>query len=120
VAQARGEGGQARALFAESLSVQKEQGNKQGIAECLAGLAAVARSPERAVRLFAATEALLDAVGVPLSPADRADWDRDLAAARAQLDGVTFASTWAEGRAMAAGATAEAWDRIAAAALTQE
>jgi len=120
VAQARGEGDLARALFAESLSVQKEQGNKQGIAECLAGLAAVARPPERAARLFAATEALLDVVGVPLSPADRADWERDVAAVRAQLDPAAFASAWLEGRAMAAGATAEAWDRVAAAALSQE
>jgi tetratricopeptide (TPR) repeat protein len=117
VAQARGETARARALFAEGLAVQQEQGNKQGIAECLAGLASVAQPPERAAELFGATKALLDAVGVPLSPADQADWERNVAALREWLGESGFAAAWAEGRTLAAGATAEAWDRISATAL---
>lgn len=83
--------------------MQREAGNKQGIAECLvglAGLAAVAGQPERAARLFAAAEALLDAIGAPLSPADRAESQRDLAAARAQLDSAAFAAAWDAGQVM--------------------
>ena len=117
VAQARGETARARTLFAESLASQREQGNKQGIAECLAGLASVAYPPERAAELFGATEALLDAVGAPLSPADRTDWERNVTALRERLGEAGFATAWAEGRALAAGATAEAWDQISAAAL---
>ncbi len=75
----------------------------EGIAECLFGLAGVsgeAGQPERAARLFAAAEALLDSIGAPLAPADRAAVDRDLAALRARLDPAAFVAAWAEGRAM--------------------
>ncbi|MEK7785118.1 MAG: hypothetical protein AAB658_06790, partial [Chloroflexota bacterium] len=61
-----------------------------------------------AARLFGAAEALLDAIGAPLAPADRAEWERDAAMARVQLDpsassgqAVMFNAAWAEGRVMA-------------------
>jgi hypothetical protein len=116
VALARGDSGRARALFAESLAVQREQGNKQGIVECLAGLAASARPPKRAAQLFGATEILMEAAGVPLSPADRSDWERDAAALREQLGEPAFAAAWAEGRALAADGASAAWERISEAA----
>jgi predicted ATPase len=118
VALARGDTGRARALFAESLAVQREQGNKQGIVECLAGLAAVAQPPECAAQLFGAAEALMEEAGVPLSPADRADWERHVAALRERLGELAFAAAWAEGRVMAARAEPEAWERISEAALS--
>jgi predicted ATPase/Tfp pilus assembly protein PilF len=99
----RGDYRRAQALFAESLTLQHEQGNKQGIVEALAGfagLAAAVKQPERAARLFGAAEALLDAIGAPLAPADRAEWERDAATARAQLDKAAFEAAWAEGRTM--------------------
>ncbi|MEK7324349.1 MAG: hypothetical protein AAB217_03720 [Chloroflexota bacterium] len=43
-----------------------------------------------AARLFGAAEALLDAIGAPLAPADRAEWERDAAIVRAQLDEAAF------------------------------
>jgi catechol 2,3-dioxygenase-like lactoylglutathione lyase family enzyme len=116
VALARDDAERARALFVESLSFQREQGNRQGIAECLAGLAAVAQPPDRAAQLFGATEALLEAAGIPLSPADRADWERHSTVLRERLGEPAFAAAWAEGRALAAGAESEAWDRISNAA----
>ncbi len=117
VARRRGDCEQARALFAESLALQQEHGNKQGMAESLAGLASVADQPECAVRLFAAVEALLEAVGAPLSPADRADLERNLAAMRVQLDEGAFAAAWAEGQALAADASPDAWEQTIACAL---
>jgi hypothetical protein len=51
----------ARARLTESLALQQELGNRQGIGECLAGLAATAATsghPERAARIFAASVAL--------------------------------------------------------------
>ena len=50
VARCRGDYEQARTLFAESLALQREHGNKQGMAESLAGLASVAAQPECASR----------------------------------------------------------------------
>jgi tetratricopeptide (TPR) repeat protein len=117
VARRRGDCGQARTLFAESLAMQQEHGNKQGMAESLAGLASVAAQPKCAVRLFAAVEALLDFVGAPLSPADRADLERNLADVRAQLDQGAFAAAWTEGQALAADASSVAWEQTIACAL---
>ena len=80
-------------FLTESLNIQRESGNKQGIAECLAGfagLAAVSGQPERSLRLFAAAQALLDATGAPLAPADRVEWERDQAVARQQVDEATY------------------------------
>jgi predicted ATPase/DNA-binding SARP family transcriptional activator len=103
VAHGQGDERRARALFGESLALFRELGDRRGIAEALAGLAGVATAtgqPERAARLFGAAEALLAAIGVQLWPSNRADYDRDLAAARGRLDEASFMAAWAQGRAM--------------------
>ena len=51
-------------------------------------------------RVFGATEALREAICAPMPPVERPDYDRAVAAARAQLGEVAFSSGWAEGRAM--------------------
>jgi hypothetical protein len=56
--------------------------------------------PERTARLLGAAEALRAAIGLPLPPAERPDYERTVAAARAQLDEAAFATAWAQGRAM--------------------
>jgi hypothetical protein len=62
--------------------------------------------------LFGAAEALREAVDEPLPPAYRAGYERDLAAARLELDEEAFAAAWAAGRAMTIEeAIAEALDR---------
>jgi non-specific serine/threonine protein kinase len=99
----QGEYGEAKALLAESLSLRRELGDQVGMVQCLAGLAGIANSvgqPERAARLFGAAEALRAASGARLSPADRVDYDHNLAAARGQLGESAFAAAWDEGRAM--------------------
>ncbi len=118
LAQHQGEYRQAAALFEESLTLFLELGNKVGVAECLEGLASVAAAEwqpeggtsarhaakdgraERAARLLGAAEALREVASTPLPPYRRADYGRDIAAARAQLDEAAFAAAWAEGRAM--------------------
>ncbi|MFQ5874043.1 MAG: tetratricopeptide repeat protein, partial [Dehalococcoidia bacterium] len=103
VARHQGDLGQAVELFEESLTLYRELGDKRGSTECLEGLAGLtcARGqPERAARLFGAAEALCEAIGAPLSPADRADYDRDVSTVHAGLDEEAFAAAWAEGRAM--------------------
>ena len=73
------------------------------IAPTVEGLAVVvAQQGETtwAARLLAAASALRDSLGVPLPPVCRADYERSLAAARAQLGEQAFAAAWAEGQSM--------------------
>ena len=95
--------GRAAQLFAESLRTFRELGDKRGIAASLASVAGVAGArgqAERAARLLGAAEALLDAISGRLPPTDRAEFERNTAVARAQLDEAEYAAAWAEGRAM--------------------
>jgi tetratricopeptide (TPR) repeat protein len=95
--------GRARAVLREALVAQQRQGYKGMIAgslERFAGLAARQGQPEQAARLFGAAEALRAALGAPLPPAERAAYEHDVAATRAQLDAAAFAAAWADGRAL--------------------
>ncbi|MFN8472635.1 MAG: tetratricopeptide repeat protein [Anaerolineae bacterium] len=101
VALHNGEYERARGLLTESLSVQVAEGNRQGIAECLAGLGSLAAAegkPRRAAHLLAAARALLDAIGAPLSPPDQLAFDHDVASVREQLEPSDFARCWEEGQ----------------------
>jgi predicted ATPase/transcriptional regulator with XRE-family HTH domain len=100
---AQGDLAQAAALLAESLMLSREVGNLRDCTYCLEGLAAIAgaqQHPERAARLFGAAETLRKAVGMPISPVNRAAYDRDVVTARAQLDDAAFAAAWAAGRVL--------------------
>ena len=111
VARAQGHYERMAALFEESFVLFRELGQKAGIADCLAGLAAVAGvqgQQELAVQLFAASQALFNALGVRLDPADRAEYDRNLASVRTRLDEATFHVAWALGQQMT-------WEQILAA-----
>jgi tetratricopeptide (TPR) repeat protein len=93
----------ALALMQESLGLHKELGHKQGMALGLAGVAGVIEAQgrlEHATRLFGAATSLLDVLGARFDAADQADYDRDLAAERVQLDEETFAALWTEGYVM--------------------
>jgi hypothetical protein len=93
----------AAELFAESLSLFRDAGDRRGLAECLAGLAgvaAVAVQPVRAAQLFGASEALLEAIGARLSASNLDDYERNLTHARKSLDAPAFAAAWSAGRAM--------------------
>jgi hypothetical protein len=103
VARDQGIYGAARARFEESLAICREVGDKRGTAQNLEGLAALAVTQgqfERAARLFRAAEALREAIGTPLPPADRVEHDRSVAAIRTALGEEAFAAAGAEGRAM--------------------
>jgi tetratricopeptide (TPR) repeat protein len=103
VAQHQGDYVRARALHVEALKLHRELGAQRGIAlglEKLAGVAGAQWQPARAARLLGAAEALRQAVGSPVEGTDRPDYERFVAVARAGLDEKSFASAWAEGRAM--------------------
>jgi predicted ATPase/class 3 adenylate cyclase len=98
-----GEYTRASSLIIESLKMHREVGNKQSIPECLAALAGVVAAAgdlDRAARLFGAVDALLARIKVPLAPADRAQYDADLAAARLMADDGAWEAGWAQGQAM--------------------
>jgi hypothetical protein len=65
----QGEHAQAQALFAKGLAQARRLGDQRGISQCLEGVAAVAVVHGRAtdaIQLFAAADALREAIGAPL------------------------------------------------------
>ncbi|HUS13449.1 MAG TPA: LuxR C-terminal-related transcriptional regulator [Chloroflexia bacterium] len=91
----------ARDLFAESLRRQAAAGNLAGVAEGLAGLAALAtaqRQPDRAGRLFGAAETIRATHPAPLWPAERFELDRYTRVLRAQLPAARRTQLWHEGQ----------------------
>jgi non-specific serine/threonine protein kinase len=68
--------------------------------EGLAGVAATQEKPERAAQLLGAAERLHDAMGAPVLPLFRPQYERTLSTTRAQLSEAQFAAARAEGRAM--------------------
>jgi DNA-binding CsgD family transcriptional regulator len=93
----------ARAFFTDSLLQQLERDNRAGVAEGLAGLAALAgvqAAPERAAQLFGAAAAIREAVQAPVWPAERFELENHESAVRAQLDGPTFANLQTAGRTL--------------------
>jgi predicted ATPase/DNA-binding XRE family transcriptional regulator len=93
--------GRARALFAQSLTAFRDLAEPGGTAEGLSGLAAVeARTgrPERAALLAGAAERLRETFAGREMPLDRRTVGRHLVAARASVDGQTWARAWADGR----------------------
>lgn len=90
-------------LFVEALDHFRPSGDWRGLAECvwaLAAVAAAAGEDERAVRLLAAAEGLLEPWRLSPSALHVREYERDIQAARAHLDGCSFARAWAERRSM--------------------
>jgi non-specific serine/threonine protein kinase len=105
VANHQGDYRQAATLLEHSLDLFQKHGGRRGMVDCIAALAGVAGGEgqlERAARLFGAAEALREAIhiGPAANYPDRLEYDRYVAAVRAQLDEAAFAAAWAEGRAM--------------------
>jgi predicted ATPase len=105
VESARGDHTFARTLYEQSLAMAQEIGDKELIASGLEGLASVMAVQGElvwATRLWGTAAALREAIGAPLPPIERADYEQEVTAARDHLGTETFASIWAQGRAMTA------------------
>jgi DNA-binding CsgD family transcriptional regulator len=100
----QGEVEEARALYQESLDlVARTTGCQEFIPTSLEGLANVAMAqdePVWAARLWGAAEALREAIGTPLPPVDRADYEAAIIAARTSLGEKAFTTAWAQGSTM--------------------
>src|SRR5437764_1131383 len=97
----------AGSLFSQALASLRDFDDKSLMLACLGGLATIAASlgseqgqARRAARLFGAEESLREALGTPLPPSDQDEYNRYVARVRSELDNSTFATAWAEGRAM--------------------
>lgn len=87
----------------ESLDLQTEIGNRQGMVECLvafAGLALQSAPAEHAVELLFAAEALLADLDAPLAPVDALDFEQDRARGKAILNERARAEAERRGRAL--------------------
>ena len=105
LAQQQGDQARAAVLLRESLARCREIDYQWVSIWCLAGLGRVAVAQgqaEHATRLLGATAALFEIYDPAMDPVDRADYERSIGAARAQLDAATFDAAWESGRAMTA------------------
>ncbi len=66
----------------------------------MAGVAIAQQAPERAARVLGAAEVLREAIAVPLTPAERVDYERVVVLTQTALGRDVFAAAWATGRAM--------------------
>jgi tetratricopeptide (TPR) repeat protein len=114
VAAEEGDLDEAERHLRESLGLERAMGPSRETAEALERLAAVAVAqdrPERAVRMGVAAVALRGSMGTPLSPYDRAVFERTLDAMRASLGAGVFDAIWTT-------AQAAPWEQLADEALT--
>jgi len=109
VRHAQGAAAGAAELYREGLAMYQAMGNRLGVAEGLEGLAVLGGEVEvawtparatRAARLLAAAAALRDALGAPRPLAERAGYERVVAAVRAALGDARFDEAWAAGRVL--------------------
>jgi predicted ATPase/predicted Ser/Thr protein kinase len=98
LARDRGDHDEACAVGGEALRVFDRLGYRRGVARLLEGFACSAAATgdgERALKLAGAAAALRHMVGAPLSPGDRAAFERAVGSARAADSGTP--SAWLEG-----------------------
>ncbi len=103
VARMEDDSASARAYLEEALLLFRRLGERPGVAESLDELAAIAahdRELGRAARLYSASAALRDVIGIPLPPAEADGRERVLEAVRSGLGEREFDQAWIDGRAM--------------------
>jgi DNA-binding CsgD family transcriptional regulator len=91
-------------LYEESLAILREVGSFSfgpTVAAYLEGWGAMVAArgePAEAARIWGTAEALREAIGAPMPPIDRNNYEQMVALARAQLEEQTFSALWIQGR----------------------
>jgi predicted ATPase len=101
---------EAAGFLEEGLGLIREVGDWEWVAYSLDSFAVLAGAKgqgERAARMWGSAEALRKTIGATLHGTDRPDYDRSVAAARAQLGEAEWEAAFAEGMAMSAEEAAE-------------
>lgn len=96
-----GDPDKAEACIRESMALNWRLGDKQGVAACLAALAAVARARQHesaAVTLLGAADATLKSIRSQLLFIDQYAYDHDVGFLRAHLAPAAFDAAWKEGQ----------------------
>ena len=99
----RGDPSAPLALLREALDILRDEGDKDGLAYVLDGLAAVAGtqgSAARALRLWGAASALRQSINAILAPPEQAIVDRRIAAQREAIGDAEAERLLADGRSM--------------------
>ena len=99
----QGSSEQAKALFAQSLGLRRELGDKltaPNTLEALASAAAAQGEAERNARLYGVVEKCNEVMGAPQDAGEDALTRACLGDARSQLDEAAWQEAWAEGRGM--------------------
>jgi hypothetical protein len=92
---------EARRRCQESLSILSALGSQMFVPACLevmGMLAAVQNRALEAAELWGTAEALREDMGTPMSPVERVDYSKAVAAARSEIGEEAFARAWAKGR----------------------
>ncbi len=103
VARRQGDEQRARALYQEALALRQQLRDKRGVAQSLESLAGVAVDQgefSRAATILGAAEALREAIGAPLPPAARSDYESNVNATQAAVGEQAFKEARARGRRM--------------------
>lgn len=90
-------------LLQQSLRLRQQTGDSHELVECMESLAAadcMVGQTERGALLLGAMAARREALGTPLPPVARADYERTVTRARADLGATAFAAAWERGRAL--------------------
>jgi predicted ATPase/DNA-binding SARP family transcriptional activator/DNA-binding CsgD family transcriptional regulator len=90
-------------LQAEGLALAQELGDMEGVAyglEMMATAADAQGQVRRAARLWGTAEVLRESIGAPLPANERPDYNRQVTAARSQLEEAAWLEAWAKGQAM--------------------
>jgi DNA-binding CsgD family transcriptional regulator len=101
VVAAQGDNRAAYILYQESLTIARALNHQWLIASVLEGLATMVAGQSEivwAARLWGKAEALREAISVPISPVERANYESAVAASRTQLSEKAFAAAWTQGR----------------------
>ena len=87
----------------ESLALRSKLGNRHALAatlELIASVHAASSRPALAAQIWGAAERLREALGAPLSPATRRQYQTDTAAARNALGDAAFERAWSAGTSL--------------------
>lgn len=98
-----GNSSQAKIIYRETIKGWQEIGNRSAIAhqlECFGFLAIADEEPQRAAKLFGASEALREKTQSPMADNERVEHDQSVAQLRSMLSETEFNMLWAEGKSM--------------------